>query len=205
MFATVPLFTMLFAHYRLPNEPLTKLKLGGVLLGIAGVTLIFADQLGGEDTLAVWSCVAFLVGSASMALAQVQIKSSGRHIDPLVIAGFQMAIGGTILLVLGTLLEGGTGSVAWTPSSIASLTYLALFGSALAFFLFYWLLRHMQVTKVMSMALAHPVIAVVAGWVVLEESLGWRVLVGAAAVLVGLVLMLRSRGKSGTQQQQGLP
>jgi drug/metabolite transporter (DMT)-like permease len=190
MFSTVPLFALMFAHIGLPGEPITKGKLAGALLGLVGVAVIFSDQLETESTLAVWGCLAFVLGSATMALAQVLIKARGTHIDPLLIASYQMTIGGSTLLLVGIAVEGGPVGVSWTPSAIASLAYLSLFGSALAFFLFYWLLRHMQVTKVMSMALVHPLVAVMAGAIVLGETLSWRVAIGATAILGGLAMIL---------------
>jgi drug/metabolite transporter (DMT)-like permease len=190
MFATVPLFTMLFAHLHLPTERLTWFKLSGVLLGILGVTLIFSDQLQADSVLAVWGCAGFLVAAASMAFAQVAVKQRGGHIDPVILAAFQMGIGGAALFVLGIVAAERLSDLAWTTSAIASLAYLSLFGSALAFFLFYWLLKHMKVTTVMSMALVHPVIAVIAGWLMLGETLSWRAFVGGVGVLAGLGLML---------------
>jgi len=196
MFSTVPLFTMLLAHARIPNEPLTHAKLVGVMLGIAGVTLVFSDQLRADSSLAVWGCVGFLIGSVSMAYAQVEVKSSGTHIDPLVLAGCQMAIGAAALLAIGMITEGSPVRLSWTLPAVASLFYLSLACSALAFFLLYWLLRHMDVTKVTSMALVHPLVAVLAGWIVLSESLSWRVLAGGGGILAGLALILPRRGAS---------
>ena len=196
MFSTVPLFTMLLAHTRIPSESLTRMKLLGVTLGIAGVTLVFSDQLGAESPLAVWGCIGFLIGSLSMAYAQVVVKHSGTHIDPLVLAGCQMAIGAVALLAIGTIAEGSPIGLSWTLPAVASLSYLSLVCSALAFFLLYWLIRHMDVTKVTSMALVHPLVAVLAGWIVLDESLSWRVLVGGGTILVGLALILPRRDTS---------
>jgi drug/metabolite transporter (DMT)-like permease len=190
MFSTVPLFALLFAHVGLPGEPMTKAKFAGVTLGLVGVVVIFSDQLKSEGPLVVWGCVGFLIGSASMALAQVLIKARARHIDPLLIACYQMVVGGSTLLVIGILADGGPLRVSWTPSAVVSLAYLSLAGSALGFFLLYWLLRHMQVTKVTSMALVHPLVAVVAGSVVLGETLSWRIGLGAVAILAGLAMIL---------------
>jgi len=190
MFSTVPLFALLFAHVGLPGEPMTKAKFAGVTLGLFGVVVIFSDQLKSDSPLVVWGCVGFLIGSASMALAQVLIKARARHIDPLLIASYQMFVGGSALLVIGIPADGGPLRVSWTASAVASLAYLSLIGSALGFFLLYWLLRHMQVTKVTSMALVHPLVAVVAGSVVLGETLSWRIGLGAVAILAGLAMIL---------------
>lgn len=190
MFSTVPLFALVFAHIGLPGEPMTKAKLAGVMLGLVGVAVIFSDQLQYDSPLVAWGCGGFLVGSAAMAVAQVLIKARGSHLDPLLIACYQMAVGGCTLLLIGIPADGGPFVISWTPSAVTALAYLSLIGSALAFFLLYWLLRHLQVTKVTSMALVHPLVAVVAGSLVLGETLSWRVGIGGAAVLTGLALIL---------------
>jgi len=190
VFATVPLYTIVFAHIGLPNETFTFQKLGGVMLGIAGVALIFSDQLRAESPLAIWGCLAFLVGAVTHALAQVTIKARGQGIEPLALAANQTAIGGVVLFLLGISIEGNPLAISWTMQALLSLAYLSIFGSALAFFLLYWLLRQVKVTTVTSMGLVHPVVAVLAGWVVLNETLGWTVMLGTGAVLSGLALIL---------------
>jgi drug/metabolite transporter (DMT)-like permease len=202
MFATVPLFTIVFAHIGLPNEPFTLQKLGGVLLGLVGVALIFSDQLRTEDPLAVWGCLGFLTGAVTHALAQVTIKARGQEIDPMAIAAGQTAIGGVLMFLLGVSMEGNPLEITWTTQALLSLAYLSIFGSALAFFLLYWLLQHVRVTTVTSMGLVHPVVAVSAGWIVLNEDLGWTVMIGAAAVLGGLALIVVRPPSRPTIQEQ---
>ncbi len=195
MFSTVPLFTMLFAHAALPSEPITVRKLVGVVVGILGVAFIFADQLASTNPRAVLGVVAFLVGAVALAGSQVAVKAKGAGLDPLVLAGLQMAVTGIVLFGLGATLEGHPGRLQWTLSAFTSLMYLALVGSAFAFSLFYWLLKHMTVTKTLSVMLTHPPIAILLGWLVLGESLSWRVLAGAATVASGLWMILRSEAK----------
>ena len=71
--------------------------------------------------------------------------------------------------------------------------YLTLIGSSLAFFLFYWLLERMDITKVTMMMFVHPVVAVALGWLVLDETLGWRAAVGAGAIMTALAFVLAPR------------
>jgi len=190
MFATVPVFTIVFAHLSIPDDRFTLQKMVGVVLGIVGVALIFSDQLRADSILAVWGCLGFLLGAVTHALAQVLIKSRGQHIDPLAVATGQITIGGVLLCLLGISLEGNPLAIDWTMQAVLSLAYLAFIGSALAFFLFYWLLRHVKVTTVTSMALIHPVVAVFAGWAVVNETLGWTVLLGTCCVLGGIAILL---------------
>src|SRR5918911_75242 len=79
---TIPVFGLLIAHYHLPAERITWAKLGGVLLGMVGVALIFADQLRGEGQAAFAGSVAIVVGAFCVAYSNVLIKARGGHIDP---------------------------------------------------------------------------------------------------------------------------
>ena len=59
--------------------------------------------------------------------------------------------------------------IVWTPTSIGSLAYLSVFGSAVTFTLYYWLLRHARASRVALIAYATPVIAVATGVLFLDE------------------------------------
>jgi drug/metabolite transporter (DMT)-like permease len=193
LFATVPLFSLVFAHLTLPKEAMTPASVGGVTLGFLGVLCIFADRLGTTEPRALLGVAACLVGAASMAGAQVTIKARGNHLDPVVLAAMQMGLTGVLLFGVGWGIEGNPFVLRWTVSAAVSLVYLAVIGSALGFFLFYWLLKHMDVTKALSVMLTHPPVAIFLGWLILGEALGWRVFVGATAILVGLSAMLGIR------------
>lgn len=190
LFTTFPLFGQLFAHAALPSEPLRVRKLGGVGLGIAGVAVIFADQLHIEDVRALEGCAAVVLAAAGGAWASVQVKKRGAHLQPVVVTAGQMLIGLVPLLVIGVLTEGDPLALHWTPIAVISLVYLALLGSTLTFVLWYWLIRRIEVTRAQLIPLINTVVAVVLGWLVLDERLGARALAGGAAVLAGLALTL---------------
>jgi drug/metabolite transporter (DMT)-like permease len=82
-------------------------------------------------------------------------------------------------------------------TAVISLAYLVVVGSVIAFALYYWLVRHMEVTKTMLIALVTPVVAVLLGMIVLHEKLNWRLFVGAACIISGIGLIVwRNRQKT---------
>jgi len=191
LFSTIPLLTILIAHVVLPDEPMTLRKVGGVALGTVGVALIFSDQLGGNSLMAKWAIAGFLIGAVAMAHAQVVVRARGHRVDPVVLAAVQTAVGGAVLLGIGTSTEGPLVDQAWSLRAVLAVGYLSVLGTAVGFVALYYLLRHMQVTQVNSMMLVHPLVAIVLGWLVLREQLSWPVLVGAGAIVLGLVPLLR--------------
>lgn len=191
--ATIPGFGLLAAHWLLPAEPLTFRKVLGVLLGLAGVATVFAHQLhaGDQGRAAAWGSAAVVFAAASVAAGNVLVKRRGAHLAPAAMAAWQMAFGCLPLLAVGTWREGSPLALRWTPSAVTCLLYLAVVGSSVAFFLYYWLTARVPVTHVMTVALVTPVFAVVLGWLALGETLSWRTALGAAVVLAGTTLIVR--------------
>ena len=201
LFSTIPLLTILIAHVVLPEEPMTMRKVGGVVLGTVGVALIFSDQLSGNSPMVIWAVIGFLVGAVAMAHAQVVVRARGHRVDPVVLAAVQTAVGGAVLFGIGTSTEGPLLDQAWSLRAVLAVAYLAILGTAVGFVALYYLLRQMQVTQVNSMMLVHPLVAIVLGWLVLDEQLSWPVLVGAGAIVFGLVPLLRPAPR--TEPQAG--
>ena len=193
----IPVFGLVLAHLHLPAERITAPKLVGVVLGIAGVALIFSDQMGTEGSGAFRGSVAIVIGAFGAAYSNVLVKARGGKIDYAVLAAGQMLFGLVPLLVIGTVYEGNPFKVRWTPLALVSLFYLALVGSAVAFLLYYWLVRHMEVTKTMLIALVTPLIAVSLGMVVRGERLTWRIVAGGACIMAGIGVIVVRRMRHG--------
>ena len=122
----------------------------------------------------------------------VFVKKRGAKIHPISLAAMPMAIATLVMTGMALLFERDR-PVAWTRASIGSLAYLAVFGSALTFTLYYWLLRHVRAGRVALIAYATPVIAVVTGVLFLHEPLTSRVVLGGALVIAGVAFSAKSR------------
>jgi drug/metabolite transporter (DMT)-like permease len=193
--ATIPVFGLVIAHFYLPGEQMTAAKIFGVVMGVAGVGVIFSNQLRVAGPRALAGCAALVIGSSCAAYANVLVKARGAKLDPAILAGGQMFFGLIPLLLIGIPLEGNPFKFHWTGMAVASLFYLAIVGSVVAFLLYYWLVQHMDVTKTMLIALVTPVIAVSLGVMVLDEELNWRTFVGGAMIMsgIGLIVLRRTR------------
>jgi drug/metabolite transporter (DMT)-like permease len=84
-------------------------------------------------------------------------------------------------------------TLVFDATSVGALLYLAVFGSAVTFTLYYWLLREVAVTTLSLIAYAIPVVAVFVGAMFLDEPLTMRTLVGSALVVGGVALAGRAR------------
>jgi drug/metabolite transporter (DMT)-like permease len=194
--STIPLFGLVVGHMYLPAERMTPARVAGVLLGLLGVALIFSDQLTLGGLEAVQGGAAIIVGAYCVAHASVLVKARGIHMAPAWLAAGQMIFGLVPLLAAGAALEGNPVRFRWTGLAVFSLFYLAVVGSSVAFVLYYWLVRHMAVFTTMLISLVTPIVAVLAGMMVLGERVTWRVAAGGAIVLAGIsVNLIGSRPK----------
>jgi drug/metabolite transporter (DMT)-like permease len=191
--STIPAFGLIIAHFYLPGEQMTPAKIFGVIMGVAGVGVIFSNQLSVAGPGALAGCAALVLSSVCAAYSNVLVKARGQHLDPAILAAGQMLCGLVPLLLIGIPLEGTPFNFRWTPRALVALFYLAIVGSVTAFLLYYWLVRNMDVTKTMLIALVTPVVAVTLGMLVLDEKLDWRTLAGGAMIMSGIgLIVLRS-------------
>ncbi len=190
--AITPAFGLIFTNYLIPNERITFKKTFALLIGIVGVVIIFYDQLQVSGSLTLLGCLAVAGGAVCVALSYVLIKVYGNHLHPIILIAGQMLIGMLPLLIFGLYKEGNPLKFQWTSLAIFSLFYLAIVGSIAAFGLNYWLLKRLDASKIMFMSIVQPLIAVVLGWIVLEEILGGRAIWGGLCIFLSLGLTFSS-------------
>jgi drug/metabolite transporter (DMT)-like permease len=193
--ATLPAFGLVFAHFHLPSERLSWKKIGGVVLGVFGVGVVFSNQLAVSGRQALAGCVALILSAMFAAYSNVLVKAFGKHLNPAVLSAGQMLFGLLLLLSVGIPLEGNPLRFHWTPMAVIAMFYLAIVGSVIAFMLYYWLVLNMDVTKSMLIALVTPVVAVILGMIVLGEEFGWRTLAGGAMIMLGIGLIVVRKTK----------
>lgn len=186
----IPAFGLMMAHHYLPNERITPAKLIGVALGIVGVGVIFADQIKVAGTAALWGSAAIVVSAFCVAYSNVQVKLHCGHLDtPVVVAG-QMSFGAMPLLAASWMAESGPFNLRWTMAAAVSLVYLAIVGSVIAFLLYFWMVKKIDVTKTMLISLVTPVVALLLGWLARGETLSWRLALGSGAILSGIGMIV---------------
>lgn len=159
----------------------------GLLCGLAGVALLVwprGTTLSGHFG---WQSLV-LIGSLSWAIGTVLYRNAALRVGPVALNAVMMMLGGTWLLLAGA----ATGEVPewrWRADGLAAMAYLAVFGSALAYTAYTWLLKHSPADRVGTFAYVNPAIAAVLGWVVLGEVLAPTQIAGMVVVLVGVALV----------------
>ena len=193
LFATFPMLVSLFAHGFLPGERFRIRAVSGLLLAFAGIVVIFSEdfaKIGGPKTAA--AAGVLLLSPIVSAISSVLVKRWGAGIHPISLAGMPMAIASLVMTAAALLFERGRPLV-WSRTAIVALAYLSIVGSAVTFTLYYWLLRQVPASRLALIAYATPVIAVIAGVLLLDEPLTSRFLIGGALVIAGVAFAARAR------------
>ena len=200
LFASFPIWVALFAHFLLPDEPLTGKAVAAAALGLAGVGLIEAPALVGlfsSPAAHVAAGGSLVLGSAVVsAYANVLNKKSLAGVPPVFNVWGQTLVGSAFLLLGARILEKDA-PVRWTPSALGALAYLAIFGTALTFAGLFWLIPKVPVAVIGTIPLVDTLVAVFLGNLILQETLSLRILVGGAMILAGVVLAVRGRRSPG--------
>lgn len=195
IFASFPLFVALLAHFFLPGERLSAAGAVGVVLGFAGIVILFSEDLtaiGGPQ--AAFAALVLPLAPFAASIGQILVKRWGAGIHPLSLASGPMAICSLVLGTLALIFERGR-PVVLNAASVGSILYLALVGSALAFSLYFYLLARRPATWVALVAYTSPAVAVLVGVLVLDEPFTIRLVIGTAAVLGGVLLSVRAHAR----------
>ena len=203
--ATIPVFGLAIGWMFLPDERVTTRKVFAILLGIAGVAVIFIDQLGIENWLAFTGCVVVVVGAYAAAQSSVLTKAKASNIHPAAFVFGQMLCGLPLIMVYSLIAEGNPLTYRWSWTAIGCIVYLAVFGSVIAFWLYYWLLHRVESTKAMMISLVTPLLAVVIGAVTIGESLPAQTYLGGIMIVgsIALIVFRRKRREMLTHVSTG--
>ena len=191
IFATYPLFVMLLAHVALPSERIARRGILAGLVGFLGIAVVFSEDLRGLlGPEAAIGAVVLLISPLVSALAAVSVKKWGARYPPLPLTVISMLVGAFSTGVMAWLFEGGK-AIDWNPRSVGALLYLAVFGSAVTFGLYFWLLTRFAARSMALIAYGTPVVAVVLGALLLHEPFTFRMALGAILVIAGVAWALR--------------
>ena len=187
--ASTPIFTALLAHFMLTNEPLHLHKGAGLLCGFIGVAVIFgADALFDFN----WSNLGQLLvvlASASYGLAFILGKKYGKGINVYVSSSAMLICSSIIMFLIVCFVQPGLPQYAQSWGVWGALLFMSLGGTALAYIIYYYLLARIDTTNVALVTFIIPPIAVLSGWLFLQESLNLNAYIGMLLILGSLVLL----------------
>jgi drug/metabolite transporter (DMT)-like permease len=187
--ATIPVWVLLGEWLFAGSQRPTPKALAGVVLGISGVILLMLPA-GLHDSGFSVSALVLLLGALCWAGGTVASRRLDLPRQLSMSAGLQMTWGGGFLL----LLSAATGELRslpglahrWDWHVAFAMVYLIVFASIVAFTAYVWLIARDPTTRVASYAYVNPLVALLLGWLIVQERPTLLQYAGAALVLAGV-------------------
>ena len=183
----VALFTPLMTHRRVPRSAIF-----GMVVAFGGLVMILYTGLSTNQSLL--GGVAVLVAVVLSAWSIVYAKGRLHEIDSVIATGVQLLVGALALLGGSWVFEAHR-PAHWTSSALLSLGFLVIFGSCIAFVIYYWLLKRMQPYQLATTSLVVPIVAVLEGTLFAREMVPPMMLISMLVVLVSVGSVLRAEAQ----------
>ncbi|MDP9267046.1 MAG: EamA family transporter [Acidobacteriota bacterium] len=187
--ATTPLVIALLTPVML-RQPVPRRAVFAMVIGFGGIVALFWTGMSlSPHRLA--GGLAILAGAVSTGWSAHYAKRNAQGISPVVSTGLQLAVGTVLLGALSMVVERDAESH-WSGKAIAALLFLAVMGSAVAFAVWYWLLKRMRPYQLSTIGLIIPVGAMLEGALLLHEPAPPMVIAAVLVVLGAVATVLRA-------------
>jgi len=184
IFGLNPIVTGIMAALWLNERSLTPAKILGITFGVVGLLVIFSQgmQSGNHAVIGIAAvCLSVLLHSwSSVWFKKLDIKLSALEITH---GGLMVSVP---LYLLTWFIMQGTWPENIGQRSLGSIMYLGVFGSVLGFILFFYILKHVEVSRVSLITLITPVVALFLGYALNNEILNATVWIGTAMIMLGM-------------------
>ncbi len=194
---TMPLFTIVIAHFWLHDEKITLPRIAGLIVGFLGVVVLVSRDFGPEGLHGnLWGQMAVLAASISYATAGTFSRKYLRGQSPLVQATMVVLIADLLMWFSAPIVESPL-RIPTLPIIWFALTWLGLLGACLAYLLYFYLINAWGATRASVVTYVFPVIGLILGIIFLREVADWRLIAGSLLVVASIVIVnLKPRLKS---------
>lgn len=191
------LFTLVLAHFFFIDERITLQKIIGLSVGFLGVVVLGSHSIvdGVVDVPVLTGALAVVLASLFYAIFTIYSrKAIQRRYEPIVVSTGAMtfaAISSGICMVIAPLL----GGEAATPLNLIStdvliaVTLLGLINTFVAYIIYYWIVRELGAARSSMVTYITPGVGLALGAIVLNETVDWRLLVGALLIFGGIAIV----------------
>lgn len=191
--ATGPFWVAGFELRHKDGERTSLRAVAGMLIGFAGLALLVAPALFGASLSGHYllGVIALQIGCASWSGGSVYAKRHHAGVHPMMNSAVQMLVAGLALTLVGTVTGEWT-NLRFSARSVSALAYLIVFGSIVAYGSYTYAMQKLPLSLVSTYSYINPLIAVLLGWMILSEPLGWREVMATAIILGGVALVKTS-------------
>lgn len=187
LFAIMPFYTLTLSIWLLPSETINFKKVLGLIVGFAGVVIIFNDQIQISSANAVYGMIIISIAPAFSATGTLIAKKKSGTFHPVILNTFPILYCSIAFFLLSLTFEIPSQAV-FDTTAVLSIVYLALFGTAIAFALYFWMLSHQSAVLMSMITFVTPLLALMWGWAILGEQITYFLLIGLVLILSGIFL-----------------
>lgn len=191
LITTSPAITVLMAHFFLPDEPLTRRKGLGVLLALSGALLLVIRGESGLPDVSQASPIGYglvLLAMLSASGATIYARLYMQDLDALDVASVRMWVAAAVVMPL-SLLFVGLDLDDVTSQGYTALLYAALIGTFCGMMLAFYNIQRFGATASAMTAYIIPIVAGIAGVLLLGETITTFMAIGMALIIVGIALI----------------
>jgi len=161
----------------------------GVVTGLAGIILVFSEFLSDfANPNYRLGIILIFVATLTWAIGSILTKRTIQHSNPFLNAGLQMFFGGIFCLPFSAAFD-DLSNIVWTAEVYFALSYLILVGSIAAFSMYAYTLSKLPITIASLYSYVNPLVAVVLGWIVLDEKLNLKIGIAFLVTVAGIYLV----------------
>jgi drug/metabolite transporter (DMT)-like permease len=187
----MPIWVILINLLTTQDERPTVPILIGMAMGLGGIILIFGEHLAefsnSRYTIGIVIC---FVSNFCWALGSVITKKRNQNSNPFLNAGLQMFFGGLFLIPLSLIFDDYS-KIQWTSGTINSLLYLIFVGSVFAYACYQYAIKTLPMTIVSLYAYINPLVAILLGWMILDERFNLRIAIAMIIIISGIYIVNR--------------
>jgi drug/metabolite transporter (DMT)-like permease len=191
--ATSPFWAAALERLQGGGERVGLRGLLGMAVGFGGLALLVGPQLFGAELNGKYllGILIIQVGCFFWQAGSLYAKRRPTGVSPLMASSVQMLWAGLVLTLAGTLI-GEWGGMRFSARSVGAFLYLVVFGSIVAYSAYMYAIQKLPLPLVSTYSYVNPIVALVLGWLVLSEPLGWREGGAALVILLGVALVKTS-------------
>lgn len=184
--ATVPLFTILAAHFILHDDKMTTPKVLGLLVGFIGVVVLMLKDIGaGTNTLL--GQLAVILACVFYAASSIIARKTTEDTSP-ILRSVGSLISATLVMWIAALVFESPIKIPTLPITWIALAWLGILGSGLAFVMLFYLIHEIGPTRTTMVTYLFPLGGVTLGVIFLNEPLTWQIVTGAVLIILSLVI-----------------
>ncbi len=185
MNSTTPLFTAIIAHFFLNDERLKMHKLIGVLIGMTGIFTIFYPSITNMQWEDLIGCLLVLLGALSYSISFVLTKKRPHQVPALLFPAGQLLAASCIVMPVGLFQMPKVSEISLI--SFLALITLSVLGTAIAFIIYFKLIKTCGAAFVSYSSLLFPAIGILLGVIFLGEQMHSNVYIGSLLIFLGVI------------------